>query len=365
MSAPEPPVLLILGDCPPSVPAHTGERARVVHAGPAALRDQLAEADAALVWDFASDALRDAWPGHGRGPSWVHTASAGVDRLLFPALVEADTVLTNSRGVFEQPIAEYVAGLVLAMAKDFRGTWELQRQRRWQHRPTVRVEGTRALIVGAGPIGRAVGRTLTALGVEVALCGRSARDGVHGAAELPVLLPRADWVICTAPLTEGTRGMFGSRAFSLMKPEARFVNVGRGPLVVEDDLREALLAHRIAGAALDVFVSEPLPRDHVLWDVPGLLVHPHMSADTFGWLDDLAGVFLDNFDRWTGGRELRNVVDKRLGYVPTREHPAPAPEAWSWEDSMPGLAEPPAPEKAGERGADRDRRPWTSEIPGT
>lgn len=312
------PTLLILGDDPPPRLSRAADRAKIVHARPAILREQLAEADAVLVWDFASDAVRDAWPGRGRAPSWVHTASAGVDRLLFPALVEADTVVTNSRGVFEQPIAEYVAGLVLALAKDFRGTWELQRQRRWQHRPTMLVRGSRALVVGAGPIGRAVGSTLAALGVEVVLSGRSARAGVHGGTELPALLPAADWVICTAPLTTETRGMFDARAFSLMKPSARFVNVGRGPLVVEDDLRDALLTRRIAGAVLDVFVTEPLPRDHPLWDVPGLLVSPHMSADTFGWLDDLAEVFLDNFERWIGGRDLRNVVDKRLGYVPTK-----------------------------------------------
>ncbi|MCF6525999.1 D-2-hydroxyacid dehydrogenase [Streptomyces sp. JJ36] len=296
-------------------------RARVLHADEKSLADRLPEADVLLVWDFLSDAVREAWPGPGPRPRWVHTPSAGVDRLL-PELADSDVIITNARGVFDQPIAEYVAGLVLAMAKDFHGSWELQRQRRWRHRETIRVGGSRALVVGSGPIGRKIGRTLQALGVTVDLVGRTERPEdpdfgrVHGTGSLNTLLGTADWVVCVAPLTEESRGMFDAGAFARMKPEARFLNVGRGQHVVEEDLVDALLRHRIAGAALDVFHTEPLPASSRLWDVPGLLVSPHMSGDTVGWRDDLAEQFLDNFDRWYAGKPLRNVVDKRLGYVP-------------------------------------------------
>lgn len=298
-------------------------RARVVHADEKTLADHLPEADVLLVWDFLSDAVREAWPGEGPRPGWVHTPSAGVDRLL-PELAESPgTVITNARGVFDQPIAEYVAGLVLAMAKDFHGSWELQRERRWRHRETIRVGGTRAVVVGSGPIGRAIGRTLTGLGVTVDLVGRREREGdpefgrVHGIGSLGQLLGTADWVICVAPLTEESRGLFGAEAFGQMKPEARFINVGRGQHVVEDELVDALSRHRIAGAALDVFAEEPVQEDSRLWDVPGLLISPHMSGDTLGWRNDLAEQFLDNYDRWEAGEPLMNVVDKRLGYVPT------------------------------------------------
>lgn len=296
-------------------------RARVVHADEKSLATRLPEADVLLVWDFLSDAVRDAWPGPGRRPRWVHTPSAGVDRLL-PELAGSDVVITNARGVFNQPIAEYVAGLVLAMAKDFHGSWELQRQRRWRHRETFRVGGSRAVVVGSGPIGRKVGRTLGALGVEVDLVGRTERENdpdfgrVHGSGALNTLLGEADWVVCVAPLTDATRGMFDAAAFARMKPEARFINVGRGQHVVESDLVDALLSHRIAAAVLDVFRAEPLPSDSRLWDVPGLFVSPHMSGDTVGWRNDLAEQFLDNFDRWHAGEPLHNVVDKKLGYVP-------------------------------------------------
>lgn len=308
--------LVVFGDDPPVPLDRLAGRARILVCDESSLPELLPAADALLVWDFASDAVRAAWPGGGPRPRWVHTASAGVDRLMCPELTESDTVVTNARGVFEQPIAEYVAGLVIATAKDFHGSWELQRQRRWRHRETVRLSGTRAVVVGAGPIGRAIGRTLGALGIAVDLVGRTAREGVRGGDELNGLLPEADWVVCAAPLTDGTRGMFGRDAFARMKTGALFVNVGRGPLVVTDDLVAALTARRIGGAALDVFDHEPLAADDPLWDVPGLFVSPHMSGDTVGWRDQLAEQFQDNYDRWAAGEPLLNVVDKRLGYVP-------------------------------------------------
>jgi phosphoglycerate dehydrogenase-like enzyme len=323
-----PSTLLVLGDALPRQLERLSPRVRVVLSGPPgqpALADELPRADVFLVWDFLSDAVRDAWPGpESPVPAWVHTASAGVDRLVFPALVDSPSVLTNARGIFEQPIAEYVAGWVLAMAKDFTGTWELQRRHEWRHRETMRVAGSRAVVVGSGPIGRACGSTLAALGVHVELVGRTARPSdpdfgrVHGEEALPGLLPAADWVVCAAPLTPANHGMFDAAAFARMKPTARFVNVGRGPLVVTADLVAALHGGRLAGAAVDVLETEPPGRDDPVWDAPGMLVSPHMSADTVGWRDALAEQFLDNFERWSSGRPLLNVVDKRLGYVPVR-----------------------------------------------
>ncbi|GDY43005.1 hypothetical protein SANT12839_038870 [Streptomyces antimycoticus] len=150
----------------------------------------------------------------------------------------------------------------------------------------------------------------------VDLVGRTARPGVRGGDELPELLPSADWVVCAAPLTDATRGMFDRTIFDRMKSTARFINVGRGPLVVEKDLTAALVARRIGGAALDVFEHEPLASDDPLWDVPGLFISPHMSGDTVGWRDHLADQFQDNYERWCAGEPLLNIVDKRLGYVP-------------------------------------------------
>ncbi|WP_330236324.1 D-2-hydroxyacid dehydrogenase [Streptomyces sp. NBC_00566] len=316
MPVPTRPTLLVLdADPPPRLGRLTG-RARVLHTGANGLAALLPEADVLLVWDFRSRAVRDSWPGEGPRPVWVHTASAGVDHLTCPELTASDTVVTNARGVFDQPVAEYVAALVLAAAKDLPRTVEFQRERRWRHRETRRVAGTRACVVGSGPIGRAIARTLKALGVTPALVGRVPLTGVHGPADLDRLIARADWVIAAAPLTGQTRGMFDAHRFGVMQPSAVFVNVGRGELVDEAALAEALRRRWIAGAALDVLATEPLPADSPLWDLPGLLLSPHMSGDTVGWRDELGAQFVDLYERWAAGRPLVNVVDKKRGYVP-------------------------------------------------
>ncbi|MFE2047290.1 D-2-hydroxyacid dehydrogenase [Streptomyces sp. NPDC059459] len=310
------PTLLVLDAEPlPRLGRLTG-RARIEHTDEAHLAARLPFADVLLVWDFASHAVRRAWPGDGPRPRWVHTASAGVDHLMCPELAASDTVVTNARGVFDQPIAEYVAALVLAMAKDLPTTLRLQGERTWRHRESLRVAGTRACVVGSGPIGRAIARTLKALGVTTAVVGRTARTGVHGPEDLDRLLARADWVVAAAPLTDDTRGMFDARRFGVMQPSARFVNVGRGQLVVEDDLAAALTGRWIAGAALDVLSHEPLAADSPLWEVPDLIVSPHMSGDTVGWRDELGAQFVELFESWAAGGPLANVVDKKRGYVP-------------------------------------------------
>ncbi|CAL9563134.1 Glyoxylate_hydroxypyruvate reductase B [Streptomyces sp. enrichment culture] len=310
------PTLLVLDADPlPRLGRLTG-RARIVHTDEAGLAAALPSADVLLVWDFTSHAVRRAWPGEGPRPRWVHTASAGVDHLMGPELAASDTVVTNARGVFEQPIAEYVAALVLAMAKDLPRTWELQQRGEWRHRESQRVAGTRAVVVGSGPVGRAVARVLKALDIRTAIVGRVPRTGLHGPEDLDRLLARADWVVAAAPLTDDTRGMFDARRFGVFQPSARFVNVGRGALVDEDALAAALAKRWIAGAALDVFASEPLDGDSPLWRQPGLIVSPHMSGDTVGWRDELGAQFVELFERWAAGRPLFNVVDKQRGYVP-------------------------------------------------
>ncbi|MFD5798102.1 D-2-hydroxyacid dehydrogenase [Streptomyces diastatochromogenes] len=315
MTLTQPTLLVLDADPPPRLGRLTG-RARIVHTDAAGLAGRLPEADVLLVWDFTSHAVREAWPGAGPRPRWVHTASAGVDHLMCPELAASETVVTNARGIFDQPIAEYVAALVLAVAKDLPRTLELQRERSWRHRETRRVAGPRACVVGSGPIGRAIARTLKALDVTTALVGRVPRTGIHGPGDLDRLIARADWVIAAAPLTEQTYGMFDTRRFGVMQPSTVFVNVGRGQLVDEDALAEALRRRWIAGAALDVFTAEPLPEDSPLWGLPGLIVSPHMSGDTVGWRDELGLQFVELYERWAAGRSLVNVVDKKRGYVP-------------------------------------------------
>jgi phosphoglycerate dehydrogenase-like enzyme len=316
----QPAVLVLRGAVPPPRMAAIERLAHVRQADEAGLAAALPGTEILFMWDFWSAALAGAWP-HADALRWVHIASSGVDRLLFPELVASDVVVTNSRGVFDEPIAEYVLGLVLCFAKDLHTTLRLQGRRRWRHRETERLTDARVLVVGTGPIGRAIGRRLSAVGMAVGAIGRTGRPAdpdlgeVRPHTELHEALAEADYVVLAAPLTDTTRGMIDTAALASMRPTARLINVGRGGLVVERDLIDALQADRIAGAALDVFATEPLAESSPLWELPNVIVSPHMSGDTIGWRDELVELFTDNLARYRQGDTLRNIVDKQLGYV--------------------------------------------------
>lgn len=278
------------------------------------LREALTDIDVLVVTDFRTGLLERCWPDEHR-IRWVHTASAGVDALMFPALVASSVQVTNARGVFDRGIAEYVLGAVLMFAKDTLGNLSLQRQHQWQHRDTQMITGRQALIVGAGSIGGEVATLLSAVGLTVTGTARTSRDdprfdSVVSNDQLHALLPQADYVIITAPLTEDTQGLFDRRAFQAMKPGARVINVGRGAIVNTDDLVAALRAGEIAGAALDVFEQEPLPQKHPLWDMPNVMISAHMAGDFVGWQQALGEQFVANFNRWQKGEALFNQVKK-------------------------------------------------------
>lgn len=280
----------------------------------------IAGADVLFVWHFRSEAVASAWPA-ADSLKWIHAASAGVDRLLFPELLDSEVALTNSRGVFDGAMAEYVLGTVLSFAKDLHTSVRLQDRKQWQHRETERIGGKRALVIGTGPIGRAIARQLSAAGMLVTGAGRVEREDdadfgrVHASDALDAVLGEFDYVVLAAPLTEQTKGLLDARALSHLKPTARVINVGRGELIVQEDLVEALAAGRLAGAALDVFDTEPLPETSPLWEMPNVLVSPHMSGDTVGWTDELVALFCENLRDYLAGEPLRNVVDKERGYV--------------------------------------------------
>ena len=284
------------------------------------LRSMLPGAEVMLGWNFRAASLREAWAAVD-SLRWIHWAGAGVDAAMFDELVDSDIQFTNARGVFDQPMAEWVLGMIIAFAKGFPETLACQARCEWQHRLSEQVAGKRALVVGVGSIGRAVGRLLRAIGMEVEAVGRSARDGdtdfgrVFASDELQARLPRADYVVLITPLTEQTRGLFGAAEFAAMNPRARFINIGRGALVIEDALLAALHEGRIAGAALDVFVEEPLPPQSPFWNAPNCIVSPHMSGDYAEFEAAMADQFIDNWQRFVAAESLHNLVDKRLGFA--------------------------------------------------
>jgi len=289
----------------------------------AGVGDALPEAEVVFLWTMRSpafDALRGEWSSAER-LRWVHSCSAGVERLLFPELVESDVVLTNSRGVYDVPMAEYAVALMLAAAKGLPETLARQREHDWRFRYTETLAGKRLVVVGPGSIGRTVAANAGAFGMSTSAIGRSARgaddhfDEVAGPDGLLDVLSEADYVVITVPLTNETRGMIDARAIAAMKPTARLINLARGAVVDQDALVDALREGRIAGAGLDVFAEEPLDPQNPLWDMPNVIVSPHISGDTDTSERDVVDLFLDNLRRWLAGEPLRNVVDKRLGFV--------------------------------------------------
>ena len=266
--------------------------------------------------DFRTKLLREVGPGELR---WIHTSSIGVDSLMTDQIVNSDIVVSNSRGVCERPIAEWVLGVLLMFAKDLRRTIELQQARTWQHRETEPLLGRKVLVVGPGPVGRETILLLRAAGMNVTIVGRTPREdaqlgSIAGFGDLDRLLGDADDVVLTLPLTEETRGLFNSSRFDKMRPGARLVNVGRGAVVVEQDLIDAIDAGHLGAAALDVFEHEPLAAENPLWSRKNILVSPHASGDLIGWRGRVVDCFARNLTRWKANEPIHDVVDlKKLG----------------------------------------------------
>jgi phosphoglycerate dehydrogenase-like enzyme len=284
------------------------------------LRRLLPGAEVMLGWNFRAASLREAWSAVD-SLRWIHWSGAGVDAALFDELVESDIQFSNARGVFDRPMAEWVLGMIIGFAKRFPETRAFQARAEWNYRMSEMVAGKRALVVGVGSIGREVGRLLRAVGMDVEGVGRSTRDGdpdfdhVYSTDDLLTRLPLADYVVLITPLTEQTRGLFGVAQFDAMSSRARFLNIGRGALVDEAALLAALQQGGIAGAALDVFVEEPLPPQSPFWTAPNCLVSPHMSGDYAEFETTMADQFIENWHRYRAGETLMNLVDKRLGFA--------------------------------------------------
>ena len=317
------PILVVLykDDLPDGMAAIEAV-AEVRYARAEELADAVQGAEILLLWDFFSSAVKDVWQ-HSGSLKWIHVAAAGVDKLLFDELAESGVIVTNSRGIFDRPIAEFVLASILALAKDIPGSLRRQQVGQWEHRETERIDGARALVVGTGSIGRETAKLLSAVGMQVEGVGRTDRVGdpdfgtVHASSRLASVVRDSDYVVLIAPLTEETREMVDESVLAAMKPTARLINVGRGELVDDRALVDALSRGAIAGAALDVFSTEPLPATSELWRLENVLISAHLSGDAVGWLQRLSVLFSDNLERYIRGEGLVNVVDKILGFVPS------------------------------------------------
>lgn len=313
LARPGDPGLKVLSEAGPGVVYVQGEAASQFETAP--------RPDALLVCSMNRAAVEPVL-ALAPGVPWVHSRSAGVDGLLLPALVEGPCVLTNGRGVFSVSLAEFVIGALLYFSRDFPRLVRNQRRETWEVFEPLDLAGRTLGIVGYGDIGRAVAERAHRLGMNVIALRR--RPELSGAdpwvsdtlpvSELVPFVRRADDVVVATPLTDETRGLFGREAIFAMRPHGVFVNVGRGPVVDEPALVQALREKRIRGAALDVFETEPLPAGHPLWALDNVLVSPHCADNTPGWLEAATRAFVANLERFRRGEKLRNVVDKASGY---------------------------------------------------
>jgi len=317
------PTLLVLAD--PSEPRLRmlepfRERVRIV-IGPTleSVADTAPSADAILVWAASRDLLRQVFALAPRA-RWVHCRSAGLDTLLFPALVDSPVPLTNSSGVYSRSLGEFVAAGVLFFAKDLHRMQRNQAAGRWEQFDVEMAHDKTMGIVGYGDIGRSAAHLARALGMRVIALRRRPEqsrgdplvDEALGTDRLLELMARSDYVV--APLTPDTLGLVSAEAIAAMKPSGVMINVGRGAVIDEPALIDALRHKRIRGAALDVFAQEPLPAGHPMYGLDNLLLSPHCADHTQTWIDDAMHFFTANLKRFLSGEPLLNVVEKRLGY---------------------------------------------------
>jgi phosphoglycerate dehydrogenase-like enzyme len=257
---------------------------------------------------------------------WVHATSAGageqVRKAGLPAGALKRVVVTTSSGVHAVPLAEFAVFGLLAVAKDLPRLLADQRARAWPEvrQPFRELSGQTLFLVGLGEIGREVARLGKALGMRTVGFRRSQGpppqwvDEVHGPERLAELAGRADAMVVSLPITDQTAGLIDRATIERLPAGCIFVNVGRGGVVDEPALVDALRQHRIAGAVLDVFATEPLPADSPLWTLPNVLVTPHAAALSARENERIVDLFVDNLRRYLDGEPLRNVVEPGVYY---------------------------------------------------
>jgi phosphoglycerate dehydrogenase-like enzyme len=282
--------------------------------------DAVGKAEVILHWAGPRDLLRAVFLASPQ-VRWIHSRSAGLDKVLFPELVASAVPLTNGSGVFSASLGEFALTAMLFFAKDLPRMQRNQRARRWEQFDVEMIAGRTVGIVGYGDIGRAVAARARALGMTVLALKRHAPatpDPLIGKfftpSDLSAMLAASDYVVVSAPLTPETHHMISDAAFAAMKPNAVLINVGRGPVVDQAALVRALNGKRIRGAGLDVFEQEPIPPDDPIWSFENVLVSPHCADHTSDWLNDAMRFFLAQYDRFRKGEPLQNIVEKHLGY---------------------------------------------------
>ena len=318
----EEPVTLLVSD---NVWARHGDAIRLISPG---LTPVIYEGNEVLPDEIISTIntvfySSDLWPDRSRGFAlsilkatslkWMHTFSAGVDSPFFVQLMERGVRLTNSSGATASPIAQTTVLYMLALSRNVRAWFQHQEKHEWARQEFAELDGARLAVLGMGPIGIEIARLGVALNMKVEAIRRTPTGSepcpTFSFDQLSRVLANADWVAVALPLTSDTRQIFDAKTFAIMKPGAHFINVGRGELVDEDALIMALQSGHLAGAALDVFATEPLPPDSPLWNMDNVIITPHSSSASAQSGLRSEDIFVKNFARYVAGESLLNEVN--------------------------------------------------------
>ncbi len=249
------------------------------------------------------------------GLRWYHTLSAGVERLLAPELTPPGLVLTNNSGAYDLAIAEHVVALIFAAAKRLPISFAAQGRHDWHDDPrSSDVRGATLVVLGLGSIGGELATIARGLGMRVIGVRRSGGEGALTPDRLADAAAEADYLAVCTPLTPETRGMVDANVLARMKATSWIINISRGPVIEEQALFAALSERRIAGAAIDAWWTEPLPKDSAWWDLPNVIVTPHTSYSSPSVRERSIALIHENLRRFKAGEPLLNRVDTRLGY---------------------------------------------------
>lgn len=320
-----PLTLLVLAD--PAAPwlkllDNLGPEVRVIVSNEAArVRECAPQADV-IVNGTSNPPLLSAAVPPARKARWIHSLWTGVDNVLCPEVLASPLPLTNGRGVFRRPLAEWTIGAMLYFAYRMRRMIRQQQAGVWEAFPTEEIRGKTLGIVGFGGIGRTAAELARPFGMRIAALRRRPElfekdalvDQSFAPGQIHELMATSDYVLLATPLTNETRGMIGAAQIAAMKPTGVLINVGRGAVVDESALMEALEGGKIRGAALDVFAVEPLPAGHAFYRLENVLLSPHTADHVQDFIHLAVECFLENLRRFRAGEPLWNVVDKHAGY---------------------------------------------------
>jgi phosphoglycerate dehydrogenase-like enzyme len=293
----------------------------IVTNDPAEIQARAPEADALLNTVHQGKLFGDAVT-HATRARWMHSLFTGVEGVLVPEVVASPLPLTNGRGVFRVPLAEWSVGAMLYFSYDLRRLIRQQERGVWQSFDVETLHGRTLGVVGYGGIGSAAAERARAFGMKIGALRRRPElfandprvDQFFSPAQLRELMGWSDYVLLATPLTNETRGMIGEAEIAAMKPTGVLINVGRGQVVDESTLVHALMENKIRGAALDVFAVEPLPAAHAFYSLRNVLLSPHCADHVVNFLDLAYEAFFENLDRFRKGEPLEYVVDKHAGY---------------------------------------------------